>query len=139
MAKLSPNQLAAKWAAAMGRSEKAIQDGVDAVTVNPAEQAIAQKDTMLANYTDSVQSGRWENSMRKVRLPDWKAAMKEKGAKNAVAGAKMGQLKVERAEAEIAPIRDSIVNSLPPRGTIEQNLERAREMAMRMHEARRRA
>lgn len=136
MAKLSPTDLAAKWASKYGASGEAYKAGIAKVQDNPAQKAIAAQDLMVANFNDAVSSGKWANGLAKVSLQSWKQAATEKGAPAIAAAARVGQSKVQAAEAVMGPIRDSIVSSLPPRGTLEQNLERSRQMATKMNQAR---
>lgn len=136
MAKLSPQEVAALWQQRMAGAGDKYKQGVSKVQENPAQSAIAAQDRLLANFTDSVTNGKWANSLSKVTLQQWRQACVEKGAAALAASARLGAEKVLRAEQEMAPIRDAIRSSLPERGTIEQNLERARMMALRMHEAR---
>lgn len=137
MAKMSPTELAAKWAQKYGASSEAYKAGIAKVQDNPAQAAIAAQDRMVAGFNDAVSSGRWAAGLNKVSLQSWKQAATEKGAPAIAAAARIGQDKVMRAEQTMGPIRDSIVASLPERGTIEQNLERARQMALKMNQARR--
>lgn len=70
--------IAEKWARNTGNAVPDILRGVDAVTENPAEKAIAKKDKMVANFNASMQNGKYEASMSKVTLSDWKTKTKEK-------------------------------------------------------------
>ena len=132
MAKMSAQALAAKWQAKFGASTEAYKAGVAAVTVAPSQSAIAAKDRWIANLNAAAAAGRYEAGLSKVTLSDWKAAATDKGAANMAAGARLGAIKVQQAEQRMGPIRDSIVQGLPPRGTLDQNIERASQMARQM-------
>lgn len=136
MPRMSPSELAAKWAQKYGASTEAYKAGIAKVQDNPAQKAVAAQDRMVANFNDAVSSGKWAAGLNKVTLQSWKQAATEKGAPAIAAAARVGADKVAKAEAIMGPIRDSIVASLPERGTIEQNLERARQMALKMNQAR---
>lgn len=138
MAKMSPSEFAQKWAAKFGASGEAYKQGIARVQGNPAQKAIAAQDRMVANFNQAVNDGKWAAALSRVTEASWKQAATEKGAPAIATAARVAQEKVARAEAVNGPIRESIVSSLPPRGTIEENLERARQMAMKMHESRRR-
>ena len=138
MPRLSPSEHAARWAQQFGASAEKYKAGIRKVQGNPAQRAIAAKDRLLANFTESVVNGRWEAGLANVSEASWKAACEEKGAAALATSARVAQEKVARAEAKMGPIRDGIVSSLPARGDINANLERAREIALRMHEARKR-
>lgn len=132
MPRLSPSALAARWQAKLAGATEAYKAGVQGVTVNPAQQAIAAKDLMVANFNNAMNNGKFEAGLANVTLASWKAAAMDKGAANLAAGARVGAAKVEAAERVIGPQRDAIVASLPPRGTLDQNLERAVAMARAM-------
>lgn len=136
MPKLSPSEYAAKWAANFGASADKYKRGIQSVSVNPAQQAIAAKDRMLQGFTDAVTSGRWEANLGKVTLASWQQAAMDKGANAIPAAARVGQAKAMAAEQVNAPLRDSVLGTLPARGTIDQNLERARLFALGMHNGR---
>lgn len=138
MAKMTPAEHAALWAQRFGGSSEKYKAGIQKVQGNPAQKAIAAQDRLLSNFTESVTSGKWAAGLSKVSEAGWKQAAIEKGAPALATSARVAQDKVARAEAVMGPIRDSITSSLPARGTIEENLERARQMAMKMHEARKR-
>lgn len=138
MAKMTPAELAAKWAQKFGNSSEAYKQGIARVQENPAQKAIAAQDRLLSGFTESVVSGKWAARLGKTTLQSWKQAATEKGAAALAGAARVAQEKVAKAEAEMGPIRESIASSLPPRGSIEENLERSRQMALRMHEARKR-
>jgi hypothetical protein len=132
MPKLSPAALAAKWQSKTAASSEAYKAGINNVTVNPAQQAAAAKDLWISRLNEAAQAGRFEAGLAKVTLQSWKAASVDKGAANIAAGARAGAIKVEMAEREIGPQRDAIVASLPARGTLDQNIERAAAMARGM-------
>jgi len=135
---MSPAEHAALWASRTGGSAEKYKAGIQRVQGNPAQKAIAAQDRLLTNFTEAVTSGRWAAGLAKVSEATWKQAAIEKGAPALATAARVAQEKVARAEAELGPIRESVRSSLPPRGTVEENLERARQMAMGMHLARKR-
>lgn len=139
MSKMSPSEHAALWAQKFGASSDRYKAGVQRVQGSPMAKAVQAQDRMLSAYTEAVTSGRWAARTGAVSEAQWKQACVDKGASALAASARVAQEKVMRAEAQLGPIRDSIVSSLPARGTIEENLERARQMALKMHEARKRA
>lgn len=136
--RMTPQQLAAKWQAKYGSSSEQYKAGVQAVQVNPAQSAIAAKDRWIQSLNEAAADGRYENGLSTVTLQSWQQACIDKGASAIQAAARLGAIKVQRAEQEIGPKREAIVAALPPRGTLEQNLERARQMALGMAALRRR-
>jgi hypothetical protein len=132
MAKLSAAAMAAKWQAKVSAAGPAYTAGVQAVTVNPAQQAIAAKDRWIAGVNAAAASGKYEKGLSTVTLQSWKQAAVDKGAPALAAGARLGAVKVQQHEQAFGPTRDSIVANLPPRGTLDQNIERAAQMARAM-------
>lgn len=138
MAKMTPQQLAAKWQAKYGASSEAYKSGVQNVQTNPAQQAILAKDRWIQNLNEAAANGRYEAGLSNVTLSSWQQSCLDKGAPAIQAAARLGAIKVQRAEQEIGPKREAIVASLPARGTLEQNLERSRQMALGMAALKRR-
>lgn len=132
MAKLTPQALAAKWQSKVSASTEAYKAGVNAVQENPAQKAIAAKQLWIDRVNEAAADGRYEAGLSTVTKASWQAACVDKGAANIAAGARAGAVKVQRAEQIIAPQRDAIVAGLPPRGTLDQNIERAVQMARGM-------
>lgn len=135
---MTPQEHGSLWASRFGASGEKYKAGVRRTQGNPAQKAIAAKERCLQGFTDAITSGRWEAGLAQVTEAGWKEACETKGAPALATSARVAEAKVVRAEARIGPIRQQVVASLPPRGSIEENLERARIMAMRMHEARKR-
>lgn len=132
MAKLNAQAMAAKWQSKVSAAGPAYTAGVQAVTVNPAQQAIAAKDRWIQGVNAAAANGKYEKGLSTVTLASWKQAATDKGAAALAAGARLGAIKVQQHEQTFGPIRDQIVASLPPRGTLDQNIERASTMARQM-------
>jgi hypothetical protein len=94
--------------------------------------AAAAKDRWIANLNAAAANGAFEAGLSKVTLASWKAAAADKGAANMAAGARLGAVKVQQAEQVLGPQRDAIVASLPPRGTLDQNVQRAVQLMTQM-------
>lgn len=139
MAKAMPSaaQAAAKWKRNTAAAGESYKEGIDAVTESPMEAAVDAQDRMLAGLTEAVADGRVERGLRSVSLAEWKQKSKDLGAARLAQGANAAEAKTRAAMEEnfrdIAEVRAQ----LPPRGTLEQNLERARAFAAGMAERRR--
>jgi len=59
---------------------------VDRVTESPTNAAADAQEKMLARLTAKVLDGTWATQLRKVSLPEWKDAMKNKGIPRISAG-----------------------------------------------------
>lgn len=116
MATKDPKSIGEKW---VRRTQAATQDmvnGVNAVTVNPAQQAIAKEQKLLNNVTQAIQSGKWRRGMQTVTLEGWKASMVQKGAPRVAAGAQSSQGKMEQFYSELLPYQEQLqtkLNAMP--------------------------
>ena len=135
MPKMSAQETAAKWQSRFAASGDAYAQGVNRVQENPMQLAVQAQDRLLANFTTAVTSGKWARNTGNTSMAQWKQACVDKGKAALATSARLGAEKYARKEAVLGPIRDQIKASLPARGTVEQNLERARLMALGMHEA----
>src|SRR5215469_11980919 len=112
MAKLDAGSVAAKWAA---RTQAAIPDytaGVNAVSQPPGRAAAAQADV-------------WAGNVAAVTLEEWKSASTGKGAQRIAQGVTDAQGKMAAFMTTHLQIVDRVKGSLPPRGSKEQNIQRA--------------
>lgn len=130
MAKVTPAQAADKWVRRMQGATQDMARGVNQVTESPATLAIAQKDRLIANFIESVNSGRWEAGLNTVSLSDWKTAMLEKGVPRISQGAASAQTKQERFFAKLLPVVDQLSEEISrmPKGTVEDSVARAGAM-----------
>lgn len=94
MPALTPDQIAQKWGRNTKGAVQSYKDGVMSVTVSPMELAAAQGDKAVANFSAAIQSGRWANNLRKVKLADYQNACVNKGADRIAAGVTQAMPKV---------------------------------------------
>lgn len=135
-----PKQVAEKF---VRRTQAATQDminGVNAVTTNPAQQAIAKEQKLLNNVTEAITSGKWRRGMQTVTLEGWKASMVQKGAPRVSAGVQAAQGKMEAFYAELLPYQDQLQTKLAsmPDLTLEDSINKAVEWMRGMSKFRRR-
>lgn len=132
MAKLdNPTAAAQQWASRLGAATQAYTDGVNGVTIPPGQAAAAAGDRWLANTTAALP--RFKANSAAVQLPTWQQAAISKGAPRLASGASAAQSKMEQVFAKLFPAINSAVKSLPPRGTIDQNVERSRQFALKLN------
>lgn len=124
MPMMSPQQAAARWKQNFASSGQKLMDGVNNVTVNPMEQAANRSDAMLAGIQQSVMSGKWQASLRSTSLQQWKDAMKNKTVPRMQSGAATGEAKMANFMGQWLPYEASVVGSLPPRGSLQDNIQR---------------
>lgn len=123
MAVKDPAATAQKWATRLGAATQAITDGVNAVTVAPGQKAAAQAQVWLANTQAAMD--KWVRNTGSVSLASWKNDMLTKGVPRIGQGATAAVPKMTQFMQQWLPYAQSIADSLPPRGTIDQNIQRA--------------
>ncbi len=132
---LSSSQISEKWNRRMKGSISDIQNGIDAVSVSPTEKAASKKDKMLQNLTQSVVSGKWENSLKAVTLSDWKAKTKDKVASRLASGVDAGMAKRQKFDSYLVQNLNSIlptINAMPDM-TLEDSVNKVRALMEHMH------
>ena len=117
-----PTTIAADWAAKLAASTSKIERGVDAVQVSPGQLASRQA-AVWAQNTAAAQA-KFARNTAAVSLPDWQNAMKQKGISRIGSGAQAAQGKFAEFLTRFLPHVDSVRRSLPPRGTLDQNIDR---------------
>jgi len=126
MARKDPAAVAAKWATGLGNATEAIKAGVNGVTQAPGVSAARQKDLWAQQVAAS--KDKWASRTAAVPLSDWQQAMVNKGVPRIAQGAQEAQPKMQEFMNKLLPYIDSQVNALPPRGTLEQNINRATQL-----------
>lgn len=125
------DQIAANWASRLAASTQKITDGINGVTVAPGVAAARQKDVWLQN-TQAAQA-KWARNVAAVSLSDWQQMTVTKGVPRIASGATAAQPKFQAFMSKFLPYVQSGKASLPPRGTLDQNINRA--IAMMRHNA----
>src|SRR5262245_1546875 len=87
--------VARKWASRLGAAGESIRQGVQGVTVNPAERAAARQDAYVAGVQRAVADGRYVRGLRRVTLQSWQDAMLSKGLPRVASGATAALPKVQ--------------------------------------------
>lgn len=126
MTALTPDQIAAKWANNLGAATQTIQASVNAVTVAPGVAAARNKQ----GYINGVQQSadKWAARVAAVPLQSWRDSMINKGIPRISQGATQAQPAFGVFMAKLLPYQNNLVASLPPRGTLDQNIARAGAM-----------
>lgn len=120
---IDPATAAANWVSGMQGAATKMTAGINAVTTAPGALA-ARQAAVWAQNTQAAQS-KFAKNVGAVSLEEWKQAAITKGVGRVAGGATAAQSKMANAMQQILPQIDSIVKSLPPRGTTEQNIQRA--------------
>lgn len=125
MARMDPAAAAQKYVERTASATRAYTDGVNSVSEAPGPKAAAQAQVATQNYSQAITSGRWAAKLNAVSLAEWKAASINKGAQRYASGTAAAASKMQRAFQTLFPHIQQVRASLPPRGTKEQNMQRA--------------
>ena len=125
---------ASNWSGSSARATTNYQTGVEAYNGDWAGATVSQQATMQANWLQSVQNGTWANGVNNKGTSGWKNDTVAKMANYGV-GFSAGNAAYSAAAAKLQPFMQNAVNSLPPRGDINQNLQRSAALALALHNA----
>ena len=131
----SAQQAASNWSGASGRATTAYAEGVQSYSGDWAGATVAQQGAMVTNWQQAVASGLWSRGVQAVGTAGWKSATQAKQT-NYTTGYSAGANAYATASQKIMSALGSIVPSLPPRGDINQNLQRANALALALHSQR---
>lgn len=123
MTTLTPQQISDKWKSNLSAATTSITAGVNGVTQAPGQKAAASADFWLARVTAAKQ--KYATNVGKVTLQQWKDAMLNVGVPRIAQGASANQGKVTDFMTKFLPFLASGVASLPPKGDLSQNIQRA--------------
>lgn len=128
MARVSPENGAAKWARNLSASTQDIQAGVNQVTEAPGAAAARAKALWLSQVTASAD--KWARRVSAVSLADWQRAMIEKGVPRIGTGATAAVPKMTQFLQDFLPYVDQGVEKLKsmPKGGVENGIQRAAAM-----------
>jgi hypothetical protein len=127
---MTPQQIAAKWSQNLSGATQTIQTGVQAVTTPPGQAAAAQKQAYVQGVNQNADI--WAKNVSAVSTSEWQQAMINKGLPRVGTGATAAQPKMANVMQTLIPAIQSITAGLPPRGTLQQNLQRATTFATQL-------
>lgn len=127
----SATDAAANWAQRFGASGDRWQAGVQGVTVAPGQLAARAKALYAQNTAAAVD--RFAANSARVTRESWIEQTVSKGRPRLASGAQAAQPKMEQVFAKLFPFIAGVVNSLPPRGDLEANINRAAMFARGMN------
>lgn len=130
MTSLTPDQIAASWAQALGAATTKITAGVNAVQVSPGAAAARNKQAYIANVTANVD--KWASRSAAVTVEQWRTATTTKGIPRIASGAQAAQSKFSAFMQQLLPYVARQVASLPPRGNLDANIARSAAFARGM-------
>ena len=120
------------WTGASSRATTDYVAGVQATTKDQAALAVAQQALLKQNFNAAIDSGRWAAGVTRRGTAYWKTQT-EKKAPNYSAGYSAGAGNYAAAATKVmAAIAQGVAN-LPPRGDINQNLQRVQSLDLYLH------
>lgn len=114
MAKLTPQQVSAKWLNNARNASTAYQQGVQSVDQAPGAKAAEKRQKWLQNLQASAD--KWQNNVAAVSLQEWRQATIEKGTSRYVQGVESGAPKMQEFMNEFIPFVRNVqaeVNAMP--------------------------
>ena len=126
-------EAAAAWQAGFAAAGTAWTNGINAVQVAPGQLAVAAQGRYLSGVQQNVQ--KWAANTGAVSLTAWKTAATTKGPARLASGAQAGLAKYQTKIQAVLQAEQTIIASLPPRGTVEQNIQRSSQFQMALHQA----
>jgi hypothetical protein len=128
-----PTTASKRWSSQMGASTQKMTDGINSVTVAPGQAAANAADLWANNV--AAAKGRFKTNVGAVSLSAWQTAAITKGVGRVAQGAQAAEGKYAAAAQVWYPKIASIVAGLPPRGTIQQNMQRAVQFGTNLNAA----
>jgi hypothetical protein len=123
---------AAAWAQGFGSAGQKWASGIESVTVAPGQMAAAALPRYLAGVQQNAQ--KWASRSASVSLAQWKQQAVAKGQARLASGAQAGLAKYQQRIQAVLDAEKSIIAGLPPRGTVEQNIQRSSQFQLAMHQ-----
>lgn len=123
----SVQQVVDAWAGSAGAAQTKFTQGVESTQVDVVGRAIAQQGVLLANFSESVTSGRWARGLTESGgTANWKSKTVAK-AGNYSTGIQAGKDKYARAAAKLMPYIESGRQQIHqmPKGNIGASKARA--------------
>jgi len=120
---MTPQQISDKWKNNLSAATTSITAGVNGVTQAPGAKAAAAADFWLQRVTAAKQ--KYATNVGKVTLQQWQQQMINVGIPRIASGASANQQKMTDFMTKFLPFLASGVASLPPKGDLAQNIQRA--------------
>jgi hypothetical protein len=134
--KVTPDQLAEKWARRLKGSIEDMRRGVDRVEEAPGAKAAAAADKWQARISEDRTKRKWAARVGGVSLADWKRAMTEKGLSRIASGVDGAAGKMQRFAAQLVDYQNRGLEQIArmPDLTLEDSINRMAQWARYMAE-----
>lgn len=128
----TPQQAATNWQNSSGRASTDYVQGVTSTQKDQAALAVAAGARYIQGVQEAYSSGRWAAGLTRGGTAYWKQQTEKKSV-NYTAGYNAGVGNYTAAAQKVmAAIAQGVAN-LPPRGDINQNLQRSASLATYLH------
>lgn len=125
-------QAASNYSASAGRAQADWIAGITNTQKDQAALAVAAGSRYIQGVQDAYASGRWAAGLTRRGTQYWKAQAEKKQSSYGT-GIAAGATNYANAAAKLLPAIQNIVQSLPARGDINQNLQRSAGLALALH------
>ena len=125
-------QAAQAWEQSAGRAASNYSEGINNFSGDWAGRTVGQQAVMQTNLNAAISSGRWAQGVQNTGTNGWKSRTQAK-ISNYSTGFTAGASRQASAIAKILAAEQNIVSGLPPRGTYEQNKNRATTVMDSLH------
>ena len=105
-------QIVDKFVKNTGNAEADYLAGVDAVTASPMDKAAGKRSKAIANYKAYLESGKWEEGLKSITLPQWKELTRTKGRERWARGVELAKPKIKAFFDEFIPFLQSHLNTI---------------------------
>jgi len=126
MARVTPEQYYEKLSRRLKQATTDIENGVKLVTESPTLAASKKADKWINALMEARTNGRWERSLARVTLEQWKSAMLSKGIPRIASGIDNARNKTIAFAQQLLPYIDNILVQLDkmPDATLEDSINR---------------
>jgi len=126
LARVTPDQYYEKLARRLKQATTDIENGVKLVTESPTLAASKKADKWINSLMEARTNGRWERSLARVTLEQWKTAMLTKGIPRIASGIDNARTKTVDFAKQLLPYIDNILVQLDkmPDATLEDSINR---------------
>lgn len=128
----SPQDAAQSWQNSAGTAQTKYKAGIQSTQKDQAQLAVAAQARLVAGFNDAVSSGRWAAGVMRGGTAYWKQQADAKSG-NYATGFTAGAGNYAAAAQKFIPAIQAGVQQLGPRGDINTNLDRARNLALYLH------
>ena len=140
MAKVTAREATRRWSENLRRNKASIEAGVKAVDRSPTEAAAEKSDKYRDGVIRAVDSGRYQEGLRRVTKEAWIDSVIKKGLPRLEIGVTQAEGKMERFLGELLPYQEQLSRDIKamPNNTEGDRDQRMLEAVKRMRAFKRR-